>query len=115
MTSTDEPDKAAEMIMAQGKRAVFVTLGADGVYFMTPQERGTVEAYDVRAVDTTGCGDAFMGAVLYQLLNEPAKMMHEVVSYANAVSALCAVKYGAMPAMPSRFEVTDFLMGENAL
>lgn len=115
LTSTDEPSEAAEMIMAQGKRAVFVTLGADGVYFMTRQERGTVEAYDVRAVDTTGCGDAFMGAVLYQLLNEPSKMMHEVVSYANAVSALCALKYGAMPAMPSRFEVTDFLMGENAL
>lgn len=115
VTGCVSPERAAEQIFAAGKRAVFVTLGAQGVYFMTAQERGTVESYDVKAVDTTGCGDAFMGAVLFQLLNEPAKMMHEVVRYANAVSALCATKYGAMPAMPTQQEVTDFLMGDDAL
>lgn len=115
LTGKDTPKDSAKIIFEAGKKAVFVTLGKKGVYFIFGQERGIVDAFDVKVKDTTGCGDAFMGAVLYQLLHEPAKMAHEIVRYANAVSALCATKYGAIPAMPTRNEVNDFLMGENEL
>ena len=115
ITGKASPDEAAREIYGDDKKAVFITLGKKGVYFMAGDECGTVEAYDVKALDTTGCGDAFMGAVLFQLLNEPAKMAHETVSYACAVSALCATKRGAMPAMPTRAEVCRFLVGEDVL
>ena len=115
ITGKTDAEAAAKEVFSSGKKAVFVTLGKRGVYFKCKDECGLVEAYDVEVKDTTGCGDAFMGAVLYQLLNEPAKMAHEIIKFASAVSALCATKFGAMPAMSSRNEVIDFLMGENDL
>lgn len=112
ITGEENYEKAAEMIFNQGKTAVYVTLGAEGTYFISAHERGIVDSYEVDAVDTTGCGDAFMGALLFGLLNMPAQMQHEIVNFANAAAALCATKPGAMPAMPSMQEVTDFTMGQ---
>jgi len=104
-----EYEKGAKMILDMGKTAVFVTLGAKGACFATREECGYVEGFVVESVDTTGCGDAFMGTIHYYLTHDHGLSMREIVRRANATGALCATKPGAFDAMPTRQELTDFL------
>ena len=98
--------------MGVEKKAVFVTLGKKGAYYATPQESGYVEGFEVDAVDTTGCGDAFTGAVHYYFCHAPQMPMAEIVRRANAVGALCATHRGAFDAMPDEQEVAAFLQSQ---
>lgn len=57
-------------------------------------------------VDTTGCGDCFVGMVLYEISKSlPIENLSEdeivkIVRKANIAGALCATKKGAIPAIP---------------
>jgi fructokinase len=93
----------AQAIWNFGAKKVFITQGNKGAfYYASGTENGFVPAFSVCASDTTGCGDAFMGAILYQLLYEQNKPVYQMVEYANAVGALCATKRGGLPAMPEK-------------
>lgn len=113
VTGVPETDVArgAQELLKLGvpKKAVFVTLGREGAYYATPEECGYVKGFAVDAVDTTGCGDAFMGAMHYFLCHEPQMPMEQKVRRANAVGALCATKRGAFDAMPDMGELEAFL------
>ncbi len=61
----EDVKKAAQWLHDQGISTVVVTLGARGVYYRTDQLEGVIEPYPVQAVDTTGAGDAFIGAFSY--------------------------------------------------
>ncbi len=110
----DEVERGAAELLKLGveKKAVFVTLGKKGAYYATPQESGYVEGFEVDAVDTTGCGDAFTGAVHYYFCHAPQMPMAEIVRRANAVGALCATHRGAFDAMPDEQEVAAFLQSQ---
>lgn len=67
-------------------------------------------AYKVDAVDTTGAGDAFVGAMLWQLKNykpdEIADMvLDDKILFANAAGGLTATRIGAIPALPTLDEI----------
>ena len=57
-----EAAAAARILVARGPRAVIVTLGADGALLVGEGPPVHVPAVPVRALDTTGAGDAFIGA-----------------------------------------------------
>jgi len=95
---------------------ILVTLGHQGSVYHLFSDRGRVPAMTVASVDTTGAGDAFTGAVLYQLATAnkaPSDLTAaEVESYlrlANAVGALVTTKRGAIPSIPNQSEVQAFL------
>jgi sugar/nucleoside kinase (ribokinase family) len=50
-----------------------------------------------------------MGAILYQTLYHNDMSARDMVRYANAVGALCAMKKGGIPAMPSKIEIDSIL------
>lgn len=51
-----------------GAKAVFVTLGREGVLVMTPEESKRIRSPEVKSVvDTTGCGDVFCGGAVVKL------------------------------------------------
>lgn len=114
--SPEECAKGAEIISKIGreKKAVFITLGAKGAYYYSKQEQGYDPGFRVKAVDTTGCGDSFLGAILYYLACEPQTPLSKAVRVANAVGALCAMKQGAFDAMPTKEEVEAFLAEQDA-
>lgn len=97
--------KGAQQIIDMGKKYVFVTCGSKGSFYMTQNEYGFCNGYHVKAVDTTGCGDAFTGSLLYLICNKTKMSMREMVCFANGVGAVCATKMGGLPAMPSMGEV----------
>jgi fructokinase len=96
----DEVEKGAKMVFETGKKAVFITLGKDGAYYLTPEGGGFVPGYPVDAVDTTGCGDAFTGAMLYLYCREPGMPIGDKARIACAAGSLCATKRGGLLAMP---------------
>ena len=56
---------AADRFMAMGVRKIYITLGAEGVYYRHEGMSGRVEAPRLKSVNATGAGDAFTAAVVY--------------------------------------------------
>ena len=98
-----------QQILSLGPKEIYVTAGSKGAYFANVSQHGFTEAYCVNAIDTTGCGDAFMGAILYQKCYQPQKNIVERTIMANAAGAICATRPGGMCAMPTAQEVDMFI------
>ena len=66
----DEGDveRAAEKLLAMGLRRVFISLGSDGMYAATHEESCRAENLPCRMVNTTGCGDSSMAALVWAYL-----------------------------------------------
>lgn len=112
---TEETDltKGAQKLLSWGPCLVLVSLGAQGAFFYTEKAKGQVPAYQVKAVDITGAGDAFVGSMLFQLAgmspeeiqNLSEAQLEEMVSFANGAGSLTTTKKGAIPAMPTQEEI----------
>ena len=107
LTGLTAPDFVAEHYLALGAALVVVTLGADGVLVATPERRQTLGAHKVAAVDATGAGDAFAGALLAELAlgRDP----FAAARFANAAAALATTGYGAVAPLPRRADVETLL------
>jgi ribokinase len=87
-----------------GKNKIIgVTLGRRGVLAFINDEPLIVPGRPVKAVDTTGAGDCFVGAVAAQLAS--GKSIHEALGYANAAASISVQRMGAAPSMPTAAEV----------
>ena len=106
---TDEQDleKAAKQLVEQyGISLLLVTAGGAGSFYQMKDWWGKVESYPVRTMDTTGAGDAFFGALLYEVLEmgKPLKAwqeeeLREALCFANAAGALATTRKGAIPSL----------------
>jgi ribokinase len=93
------------VITTQGAAGVAVTeRGADGLVVEWRQE-----AFVVDAVDTTGAGDAFCGALAARLA--AGDTLRSCVRYAAAAGALAATIEGAVPALPHDSAIRRLLAG----
>lgn len=99
--------KAASALLRRGVKNVVITLGEQGAYFKNRHEEIRVEAFRVKAVDTTAAGDAFVGTLAWGLAQE--RDMEDVLIWANAAGALTAIRLGAQPSLPTIAEVRKFL------
>ncbi|MEV4363797.1 ribokinase [Nonomuraea sp. NPDC049625] len=103
------PDRQARELLARGPRSVVITLGADGaVVADMVAEDGAVHAVPsprVEAVDTTGAGDAFTGALAWRLAaGEP---LARAAAFAARVGAAAVRRAGAQDSYPTMAEVED--------
>lgn len=113
-------DKAAsvEYLFSQGVSVVFLTRGPDGSTVYTKEGHVSAPVVPVRVVDTTGAGDACLGAFLHGLLSIlhdtqlhsiPLETWGNLATCANAAASLEVSRYGGIPAMPDRGELLDFM------
>ena len=98
-------DEALEMYPNQ----LIVTLGKDGVRYFDGKKHIHIEAIRTNAVDTTGAGDTFTGALAYAISHQYA--LYDAVKFANAASSLSVEKLGAQTGMPTKAEVDLRLCG----
>lgn len=107
----DEGMAAAKVLQSQiaskGISAVVLTLGDQGVLVYTPTQTTHIPALAAEAVDTTGAGDAFSGALATALAE--GKEFIEAVNFANAAGAAAVTVLGATPSMPTREKVEEIL------
>jgi ribokinase len=84
---------------------VVLTRGAEGVELLPSGER--IVALPADAVDTTGAGDAFTGALAAGLAE--GMRLPDAARLGVAAAAICVEGHGAMPSMPTREQVVDRL------
>jgi len=99
--------KDAAEILLQKTSAVFaITLGKEGTMLGYKNETEIISSIKVKPVDTTGAGDAFVGAVLYQLNNKSLQEIQaltkeewkHIIYNANKAGARTCEYMGAMEA-----------------
>ncbi len=95
-------------IASDGLSAVVLTLGQQGVLTYTQTQNTHLSAIAVEAVDTTGAGDAFSGALATALAED--KPLIEAVIFANAAGAAAVTTLGATPSMPKREKIEEILI-----
>ena len=96
-----------------GVKLIIVTLGPAGAFYRANDITGFQPTYDVAVVDTTGAGDAFLGAFLFKLrgfdLNDVKRLtandLDKIIKFANAAGACTTTKKGGIPAVPELTEV----------
>jgi len=99
--------RVAETLTRLDVPCVIVTLGARGC---CARDRGRLvlqSAFRVDAVDTTGAGDTFCGALVASLCRRAA--LPTALRYASAAAALSSTRLGAQSSIPERREVEAFL------
>lgn len=94
---------AAKSLQASQDQLICVTLGRRGVVALAGSEPLIVPGRDVKAVDTTGAGDCFVGALAAQLA--AGASIRDALAYANAAASICVQRMGAAPSMPTAAEV----------
>ena len=106
LRDTDDPAcflDAARSLPFGKDRIICVTLGKRGVLALIDGEPSIVAGRTVEAVDTTGAGDCFVGAVAAQLAG--GRSIRDALDYANAAASICVQRMGAAPSMPTAAEV----------
>ncbi|NMR19214.1 ribokinase [Cellulomonas fimi] len=102
-----DPGAAATRLHARGPLSVVITLGAEGSVVLDQDGVHSVPARVVDAVDSTGAGDAFVGALAESLAGNQALL--SASTYATAYAALAVTRRGAQASYPTRFEAEEFV------
>jgi sulfofructose kinase len=90
---------------------VVITLGEKGLLWKSPEAVGTLPAFDVTAVDTTGAGDVFHGTLAVCVAT--GAHWEDSLLYASAAAALSCTRLGARTSIPTRSEVDNFLQAKD--
>jgi ribokinase len=101
--------EAARSLQTGPDKIICVTLGRRGVVALVSGEPLVIPGRAVDAVDTTGAGDCFVGAVAAQRAN--GKPVREAFEFANIAASICVQRMGAAPSMPTAAEVSAALRG----
>jgi ribokinase len=106
LRDTDHHTRFIEVVrslQAGADKIICVTLGRRGMVALVNDEPLIIPGREVDALDTTGAGDCFVGAVAAQVAS--GKPIHEALEYANIAASICVQRMGAAPSMPTAAEV----------
>ena len=103
----DSGRQAAARLCERGAGTVIITLGEQGALVYDGASAVHFEAFPVTAVDTTGAGDAFTGALAVGLA--AGGTLEQVIPLASAAAALKCTRRGAQDGLPHRADVERFL------
>ena len=114
ITGIAEEKQAVQKLFRGDVRLVFVTRGGNGASVYTKDGKEFTAPSDrANCVDTTGAGDTFVGAILYQLQKsgksrdqlDQSQDLKRWLHFANKAAWFVVQRPGAIPAMPSETEV----------
>ena len=104
--TVDEATAAARVLVGRGIGAVVVTLGADGALLVSGSEVVLIAPVAVSARDTTGAGDAFVGAFAHYLV--AGWGVRACLERASAYAAMSVTREGAQPSFATAEEFESF-------
>ncbi|XP_032677750.1 ribokinase-like [Odontomachus brunneus] len=105
--------QVADKFLAKGCRAIMLTLGPLGAAYASRTSRNVtrIPTVAVQAVDTTGAGDAFLGALAYFKAYHPQLSVDECIRRACAVATHSVLKFGTHASFPTRDDLpTDLFV-----
>ena len=98
-------EEAAKYIIDLGCENLIITLGKKGALLTTKEKQILIPTNEMKMVDATGAGDAFIGAVIAQVLNTPNKSIEDIIKTANLVGGITTTRIGALESIPTWDEV----------
>jgi fructokinase len=121
LTGQGDIEIASKQLMERYSiQLLLVTAGSIGSFYRMNDWWGKVDSYSVHTVDTTGAGDGFLGAFLYQvlMLGKPLQVWSEdelcsALRFANAAGALAATRKGAIPSLDTIEEIEALMQAGN--
>ncbi|MDY3207280.1 carbohydrate kinase [Clostridium baratii] len=114
ITKEEDLDAGVKKLHELGVNVVTITLGSKGTYLSVQGENIIVPSINIKQVDSTGAGDAFVGAVLRKMAeikdkkNITFKEWNNIIMFANKVGAITCTNYGAIPSIPTLDEVEAY-------
>lgn len=101
----DSPEMALEVarLLAEKVPTVIITLGEQGAVWLSPEGQGHQAVPEVEVMDTTGAGDAFIGAVATAICE--GIPLAQAVKRGCVAGALATTRVGAQPSLPWREDV----------
>ena len=110
MSGKEGLSEGCDELLALGAGEVIVTLGEEGSLLYSKNGSVAVPCMNAgEAVDTTGAGDTYCGALCVKLAEGAS--LREAAHFATASSAIAVTRRGAQVAIPTRAEVEAFLKG----
>lgn len=107
IADAESAERAARKLIERGVRCVILTMGARGALLITDSTTRHFPALHVHAVDATGAGDAFNGALAFGIAR--GEDIEAAIERAVSVAAFSVTRKGAQPSMPSSAEVEAFV------
>jgi ribokinase len=101
--SHEQIKSLAEDFRSHPGQTIVVTLGSKGAVCLTDESFVSISGRQVKAVDTTGAGDCFVGALAAALAEGRGLM--DAIGFANAAASLSVQKLGASDSLPYREQV----------
>ncbi|XP_072165951.1 ribokinase-like [Diadema setosum] len=112
VTTVDEAKTASVALLQKGCKAVVITLGGDGIVYLTMDAQSPVHlpVTPVQAVDTTGAGDAFIGSFAYFLAHHAALPLDEILRRACRIATISVLQPGTQTSFPWRKDLPEELL-----
>ncbi len=115
ISGEDDLNRGLEMLHKLGAKIVAVTLGKEGTLISNGKKSAIISSIKIKAIDSTGAGDAFVGAFLYKIaeLEDPKSLIEkfekieEITAFANKVGAVVCTKLGAIASLPRLIEIEE--------
>lgn len=108
----DRCEQLAQALLQRGPTAIVVTRGENGAMIVTQDGTEVIPAVSVDAVDTTGAGDAFTGALAVALAEQ--KGLKKAVQFAAIAGSYSVTKRDVIPGLATREELKRFAI-ENGI
>uniref|UniRef100_UPI003AAE9BF6 ribokinase isoform X2 n=1 Tax=Centroberyx gerrardi TaxID=166262 RepID=UPI003AAE9BF6 len=107
VASVEDARRAGRELLSRGCGAVIVTLGPQGCVVLRAQESSSqhVPTSAVTAVDTTGAGDSFIGALAFYMAHYPVMPLEEMARRANQVAGVSVQAVGTQASYPFKKEL----------
>lgn len=106
--AAEKPEALHALCRRLGPPVIIVTLGKRGCFVSREDDFAAIPAHVVKAVDTTGAGDAFVGGFAAGFVKHDGDIL-AAARQGQAVAALSVTKAGTAPAMPTARELAAFL------
>lgn len=113
ITGIKNHELGVDTLHKMGAKIVAVTLGKRGTLISNSRKKELVKSIPIKSIDSTGAGDAFVGATLFKLANTQNiksieydfEQLLDIITFANRVGALVCTKIGAIEALPNIEEI----------
>ena len=112
LTGCSSMIQGTEKLHSLGVQLILITLGPHGCVSSHMGQLCHHPTFNTKVIDTTGSGDSFWGAFLFQLMQngfDTPEKLHTLdqaqlagfCRFANAAGSVCATKPGGIPALPT--------------
>ncbi|PWJ89002.1 fructokinase [Oceanotoga teriensis] len=113
ITKKNTLEEGIEFLHDLGVKVITITLGDKGTLLSINKTKKIIPSISIHQVDSTGAGDAFVGAVLFKLSSFDNKKnisfeeWEDIILFANKVGAITCSNYGAIESIPTLNEVDN--------